>query len=181
MKTDLLLLGKRIRMASRTRRRWLVVMVYAGLAAMMTGAWFLDHWNVSCIWLVSSGFVVSWLFLGGFGTGGLVKVFCEPDQKSKSMPPRRSSPTQKMPESMNDERELHQRDRAFLQAYHLFAGIAVFFPMYASPRFLERIIHLSADQIVYVFYGELMAAPILLFTLPQSILLWTEPDMEEPQ
>jgi hypothetical protein len=26
-----------------------------------------------------------------------------------------------------------------------------------------------------------MAAPILLFTLPQSILLWTEPDMEEPQ
>jgi hypothetical protein len=32
-----------------------------------------------------------------------------------------------------------------------------------------------------LFYGELMAAPILLFTLPQSILLWTEPDMEEPQ
>jgi len=29
MKTDLLLLGKRIRMASRTRRRWLVGLVYA--------------------------------------------------------------------------------------------------------------------------------------------------------
>ena len=169
MKTDLLLLGKRIRMASRTRRRWLVGLVYAGLAAMMTGAWFLDHWHVSCIYLIGSGLVVSQFFLGGYGRGGLVKLFGEWDQRPKSMPPQRSSPAQKMPEGMNDERELHQCDRAHYQAYQWFAITAFFLPMYASPIFLERIIHLSADQIVYLFYGGLMAAVILLFTLPQSI------------
>ncbi len=35
---------------------------------------------------------------------------------------------------------------------------------------------ISADQ---VFYGVTMAMLLMVFTLPQSILLWTEPDMEE--
>jgi hypothetical protein len=180
MKTDLLLLGKRICMASRMRRRWLVVMVYAGLAAMMTGTWFLDHWRISGMYLISSGFVVSWLFLGGYGTGGLVKLFGERDQNPKSMVPQSSSPTQKMQEGRNDERELHQRDHAHYQAYLWFAATTFFLSMYAAPQLLGRA-HLSVDQLLNLIHGGLMSAAILLFTLPQSILLWTEPDMEELQ
>ena len=180
MKTDLLLQGKRISMASRTRRRWLVGLVYAGLAAMMTGAWFLDHWRISGFYLISGWIVVNWLFLGGYGTGGLVKQFGERDQRPRSMPPRHSSPALKMPEGMNDERELHQRDRAHYQAYQWFAVTAFFLSMYAAPQLLGRA-HLSVDQLLYLIHGGLMSATILLFTLPQSILLWNEPDMEEPQ
>jgi hypothetical protein len=79
----------------------------------------------------------------------------------------------------NDERELHQRDHAHYLAYQAM-GIALIVPWFLSSL---RIIHpasfnwnaMSADEI---YYGLLMAALTLFLTLPQAILLWTEPDMQ---
>ena len=48
MKTELVLFGTRIHLASQSRRRWLVILVYAGLAAL-TLAWtgyFNESFNV---------------------------------------------------------------------------------------------------------------------------------------
>jgi hypothetical protein len=39
-------------------------------------------------------------------------------------------------------------------------------------------LHLTADRILDPLHGGLLAGLMLGLTLPQAILLWTEPDME---
>jgi hypothetical protein len=39
-------------------------------------------------------------------------------------------------------------------------------------------LHLTADRILELLYGGLLVALMLALSLPQAILLWTEPDME---
>lgn len=79
----------------------------------------------------------------------------------------------------NDERELHQRDHAHYLAYQA-VGVAVLVPMFlASLRVIKPglvPLAISPDEI---YYGLTLIAVTLFITLPQSILLWTEPDMEE--
>jgi hypothetical protein len=79
----------------------------------------------------------------------------------------------------SDERELHQRDHAHYQAYQAL-GIAVLVPFFlASMRVLRPSltawIPINPDE---MYYGLLLIALLLFFTLPQCILLWTEPDMD---
>jgi len=78
----------------------------------------------------------------------------------------------------NDERELHQRDRAHYVAYKAL-GIALLVPWFTSS--------LLGDQSLFslnpVTVNRLCSAMILgliatFITLPQAIMLWTEPDME---
>jgi len=42
-------------------------------------------------------------------------------------------------------------------------------------------IKLSAEVLDQIIYGLLIASVVLLITLPQAILLWTEPDIEEEE
>jgi hypothetical protein len=43
MKTELVLFGNHIDLASRRRRRWLAALVYAGLAVWIDGSWLVDR------------------------------------------------------------------------------------------------------------------------------------------
>ncbi|MGA2887972.1 MAG: hypothetical protein ABSE51_07960 [Terracidiphilus sp.] len=71
MKTEFVLFGKSINMASRVRRRWLVVLVYAGLATFMAGFWFLDHWQgQSMVFLFCAASLANSFFSAALGLAG---------------------------------------------------------------------------------------------------------------
>jgi hypothetical protein len=80
----------------------------------------------------------------------------------------------------NDERELVQRDRAHYLAFQAIGMSVTLMAFLASLRILsprlQGSMSMPADQL---YYGCALGILILFLTLPQSILLWTEPDMEE--
>jgi len=51
MRAELVVTGWRVDMARQTRRRTLVVMIYAAMATLMAGMLFVDHWRATGIWV----------------------------------------------------------------------------------------------------------------------------------
>jgi len=158
MKTEFVLMGKQFKVASRRSRRHLVVLIYVAFAALIV-AYFFGYANL----LLLAAFSITVSILGGRGReGGLIP-----------------------PVHAGDEREKSRRDHAYFLAYWwldlllmpaLFA-LAVkwgYHPAVWSPAFREFVDHLRVAPFI-------AAAGVLYYTLPQAILLWTEPDMEEPQ
>ena len=83
----------------------------------------------------------------------------------------------------SDERELRRRDSAHEIAYRIL-GMVVIFAFFIgylrnSSDHLLNSVNLTAASFDPLLYGLLMVAFILFLSLPQAILLWTEPDMEE--
>jgi hypothetical protein len=79
-----------------------------------------------------------------------------------------------------DERELGQRDRAHYQAYQvLVIVLAVLWLLSGWRTFHPRILEWIAGSVDLAIYGSVLAAIVAAMTLPQTILLWTERDMEE--
>ncbi len=184
MKADLALFGMHFDMSSRARRRWLVALIYAAFAALMAASWFLDHLRMSgTYFLFNYALLVSWFILGGYYPGGLLRPFDGYVQRRKGTEPSTALKLNGGPaapavrESLNDERELRERDRAHYQAFQWFAIALLFLCLLANPH-LVGWLHLSADRIVELLHGGLLAALMLALSLPQAILLWTEPDME---
>jgi hypothetical protein len=187
MRAELMLMGKRLDMAPRVHRRQLVVLIYAVLVAAMIGFWFLDRWHTSAPYLLFATIIINRVFLGGFSFGGLIKPFSgKPPRRSEAPPPflllalRVYQPEPDESQYRNDEREIEQRNRAVYKAYQslMFALIFLWLLMNFHthiPRLLERL-SIPIDSLLY---GLATAAIILALTLPQAILLWTEPDMEE--
>ncbi len=186
MNAELVFLGKRVDMAPRINRRTLVVLIYAAMAALMAGLWMIDKWHVTGVYLVFATIFVNRFFLGGYGFGGLIKPFSGKAPKRSDAPPpflllalRVYQPPAEQSEYRNDERELRQRDRAHYQAYQALSVSLVLVWLLAdwklnAPRLLAWI-PVSADMLLY---GLVLATVIVSVTLPQVILLWTEPDME---
>jgi len=124
MRAELVLMGRRVDMARQARRRTLVVLIYAAMAALMTGMWFVDHWRATGIWIYWLAVLACRLFLGGYYRGGLVKPFSD-----RTLEPRRPAPLLAIGLRMyvpvdeddgafrNDERELAQRDHAHYLAW----------------------------------------------------------------
>jgi hypothetical protein len=184
MNAELVFFGKRLDMAQRHRRRVLVVLVYAALAALMIAQ---IHWRIAGAYLFWLILLACRLFLGGYYSGGLVKLFNEKSPMRPDVPPPllllklrvyEPVPGANGESYRNDERELHQRDRAHYRAYQIIA-VAMLVPWgYSAMRLKPNLlgwIPLSPDAL---YYGLMMAIVTLMFTLPQAILLWTEPDME---
>jgi hypothetical protein len=159
MKTELAFLGQCISIASRARRRRLLVLIYVGLAALLIAwLWFYGSPAFSVPALVA--YLLIARFLGGRSyRSGLVPAF-----------------------ESGDERERHRRDHAYYAAYKWWdlALISAFLAtglknVPLSPEW-NPALHTFFDRLSY---GLLIGAGILYYTLPQAILLWTEPDMEE--
>lgn len=187
MRAELVLMGRRVDMAPRMNRRTLVVSIYGGLAALMIGFWFVDRWQVTGIYLIVATYLVNRLFLGGYNFGGLIKPFSGKAPRRLDDPPPflllalrvyRPEPNEDR-EYSNDERELGQRDRAHYLAYQAVAAslpviwLAANWSVHA-PRLLKWL-PISAAELVC---GLALAVALVAVTLPQAILLWTEPDME---
>jgi hypothetical protein len=173
-------------MAARYRRRTLLVLIYVALAAALIGLWFVDQWHTSAPYLLFVTFAINRLFLGGFAFGGLIKPFSgKPPRRSAAPPPflllalRVYQPEPNENQYRNDEREIEQRNRAVYKAYQslMIAVLGLWLLMNFRtniPRLLERL----SIPIDGLLYGLATAAIMLALTLPQAILLWTEPDME---
>jgi hypothetical protein len=159
MRTNFVFMGVQINIASRNLRRWLVVAIFAGFAAMVI-CWFALQGPSFLGLIIFMAFAGLCRFLGGGSyADGLVPSF-----------------------EGGDERERNRRYRAGYVAYSyldfvfLPALIAVMWRI--NPRNMALIPSLRPffDQLPYAL---LVAGWILYYTLPQAILLWTEPDMEE--
>ena len=158
MRTDFVLYGIRINIASRSRRRWLVALLYAAFALLIV-AW--CAFDVQSTWgfILFCAFGILSRFLGGRSyDDGLLPAF-----------------------EGGDERERYRRYRAGYIAYE-WLDLAFFPALIAAvvkmnPRLIpaNAAFHLFLDRLPY---GLMIAVGILYYTLPQCILLWTEPDME---
>jgi hypothetical protein len=126
MRAEFVFFRSHINMAPRVRRRWLVVLMYAGYAVWMVSSFcFLDHSHdvfdlMMYLLFWPAGFIVNRYLLGGYGYGGLVKPFSntEPWPHETQRDPHWLCLVLQLPPSpdkidyRNDERELHQRDHA---------------------------------------------------------------------
>jgi hypothetical protein len=189
MRAELVLLGRRVDMAQRARRRALVVLIYAGLAALFVGMWFADHWHSTGTYVFWAAMLACRLFLGGYYSGGLIKPFTGKGPRSSAMATPlqllqlrlyRTLPDEDGRAYQNDERELHQRDRAHYQAYQV-VGIAVVVAWIVAYMGMLKPVWLAWIPMTpyQMFYGSTLVTLMIFLTLPQCILLWTEPDMEE--
>lgn len=187
----MVLMGRRLDMARRARRRALVVWIYAALAGLIAAVWSLSHWHGSGAYIIWAALIACRFFLGGYYRGGLVKPFQyrRPmrEDAAPSLPAlklRMYRPVLASDEAgmRNDERELHQRDRAHYLAYQAMGMAVVLLALVASMRTvlppLRAWIRMPADEL---YYGLALITLTLFLTLPQAILMWTEPDMEQGQ
>jgi hypothetical protein len=188
MKAEIVLLGKRVDMARQTRRRMLVAGIYAVLAALMASLWFADQWRATGTVVFWAAMLACRLFLGGVYAGGLVKPFTGKGPKEYDMPPSLLALKLRVYQPVlddsgrafrNDERELKQRDRSHYQAYQAL-GLAVVLAWLVSDLGMMHPAWLAWIPMTpfQIFYGLTLVTMMLFLTLPQCILLWTEPDME---
>jgi hypothetical protein len=164
MKTELALGNFRIHFESRSRRRWFVALCYAVFALSDLFWCFLNpKMNPSAgpegatgAWIVAGCMILSLvlvLVMGGFSA----------DQRGHG-----------------DERERHRREHSISRAYP-FIGFGIMASLFAGSFDIPTAgpVSLSAHEfLVQLTYILLMATFFLYVTLPQAILLWTEPNMD---
>lgn len=155
MKTELAVLGRRISVASRNRRRWVVALTYAGFAAsIVTFVWFSDHGI-----LASASMVVAVTFALVFS----------------SITGSNFDPA--------DERESRRREHAHFVAYwqpSKFLILALFANYLRGPNPITPMVAPALREVFMQLPFALLAATAALYiSLPQAILLWTEPDLDQ--
>ena len=161
MKTAFVFLGIRINIASRVRRRWLVALIYAALAAL-DFAWFWLDGKSPLGWLPVAALFFLARFIGGRTyEGGLLPSY-----------------------EGGDERERIRRYHASYLAYNyvdlaFLPAILAFFVLHGPDiKFASPAVHLMLERMPW---GLLFGAVILYYTLPQAIVLCSEPDLEVPR
>ena len=154
MNTQVTMLGKRINMATRVRRRWLVAATYAAFAFFIVAAfWF------------SRSLFYAWCLIAVVAASLMVSHLVG----------RRDEAA--------DERESYRWDHATARAYpwigHCLLAALI------TTQLHSKVSAASHPALFTTFqqlpYSLMMAAGVLYITLPQAILLWTEPDMEDGQ
>lgn len=159
MRSDYVVGNVRIHFASQTRRRRFVVLVYTALG-LLDLAFFVDPttvpargWIVSACMIVVVALVV--IFTGVVG-----------DMRLRG-----------------DERENYRRDHAhYLAYYRLGSGLIAALICSSIVHSSQMTAHVPSALREYLEHLPtvmLAGTGILYMTLPQAILLWTEPDMEE--
>ena len=140
-----------INMAPRNRRRFLVGTVYALLFAVW--AFVVADPNRNGIVLLFLATIINAAILGGYGRRGLVKPFVSH---------RLVCPGD------NDERDRARRDRMH---FHVYRFVIILFIL--GYVFSVKPFHQGGVGRALMLLGMFLAP-----TLPQALLLWSEPDME---
>lgn len=159
MKTYLDFSDTRISVATRSRRRNLVLLMYF-VAATLVFAWTGGYMQFTPRFLALSAWMIVFrLVFGGDPNGGLTE-----------------------PSERDDERETVRRDHAHYVAYRFLATVlvtALFCAWFNNPNQVTAVASPGVQFFPHHLpYGVLFTGGILYFTLPQVILLWTEPNME---
>ena len=156
MRTQVIFWGRHFKVASRRSRRRLVVLVYSTFAALMV-AYSFGYANL----LLFATFSIALSIFGGRGSeGGIIP-----------------------PVSAGDERERTHRDHAYFLAYWWLDLLCIptLFALALkcgynsagwSTTFRGIVDHLPLAPFI-------AASGVLYYTLPQAIVLWTEPDLDD--
>lgn len=169
MNTEYAVGSLRIHFESRARRRWFVALCFVvfaifDLALNLLGTKLNQGINLNLkdatgAWIICTSGV---LFVALF----IVLTWLAGDMRARG-----------------DERETHRRDRAHYVAYYsLGYGLiaALFAAYFRGPNPITPLLPLTQREfLMQLPYIILVATGILYITLPQAILLWTEPDMED--
>jgi hypothetical protein len=190
MNAELVFFGRRVSMAPRNRRRILVALIYLFLAGMLVAAYSFAAWRAFSPYVIWSVIIACRLFLGGYAPGGLVKPFNGKAPKQFEMPSPLLALRLRLYPAIpgadgeayrSDERELSQRDSAHYRAYQVL-GASIVVPWFVLSLLGDpKLFGWSAATVDHLCAVLLLAILALFFTLPQAILLWSEPDMESEQ
>lgn len=157
------LLGYRI--DSRSRRRALVILLYASYAALIACFALASRSGVGLLFLAGllpSGF----LLMSAFWTLSQVALPYTDQGAGVTLPPM-------------DERQIQVRDRAFYRAYQGISSVAGLWIVYETiARTAVRQwfwVPDTFDEYQAVVWGYLLVA----MTLPGAIIAWTEPDLRD--
>lgn len=146
---------------NRTLRKRRAIVIGYYLAVAFAGVFFghaLDHHTAAVAPLIPALYVVS-VALGGVKSGGPIRPFSRFYRTSA-----RPSPV--------DERDARVRDRAHYAAFSLMRAAGLLFTL-----LLVAVFVLDRQWLVPLMAFLLYPAYALVMSLPQAILLWTEPDM----
>lgn len=157
MRTEYFVGNIRMHFELRARRRWFVRLVYAVLAVLSLAWCSFNPKQMIGAWII-----------GGCMILGVALLFVFSSISDVRAP---------------DEREIYRRAEAYSKVYSLLgksAVAALFISSYFrdSPVAPLEPVALRGGM-VQSPYVLLMVTGILYITLPQAILMWTEPDMEE--
>lgn len=162
MNTDYAVGNFRIRFESQARRRRFVALVYAALAVFLLGALFLSHKNATGAWVTAGCgilFVALWIMF----------TWIAGDMRARG-----------------DEREMHRRDHAHFRAYralsYFLVGLFLATFLFGGPHPITPHLPLMLSAFLVQLPSVLLWTTFFLYiTLPQAILMWTEPDMDAGQ
>lgn len=176
-----------VRIATRKARRWLVAIYWALMLVVCIG--FVRHQAHHGVedmrpWGFLPIFVGIVSLLGGVKVGGAVKLFSGRQYMASPTPGDEGGLTLFRHQSIYppdangalDERERNERDTVHYTAYTIvrWLTLALFF-LYAW----FGAAHAAWFPRVGPFFIFLLT--LVLWSLPQSLILWTEPDVEEAQ
>jgi hypothetical protein len=158
--------------ARRSTRRWIVAAYWCAMTLCCDGfqSQYSSHGiNFSCVVLVFNSIVCTGL-LGGVRGGGPVRAF----RGVRWIPWATTEPSDVY--TPLDERETRERDRMHFIAYTLARWLTLL--LFALYILLGAIhaewLRLAGPLILFLI-------TLMLWSLPQTLILWTEPDMEEAQ
>ena len=149
----------RIRFASQARRRWFVALVYAVMAGLdLAMCYGNGDEAIGASIIIASGI----LFVGLW----IIFTWIAGDMRARG-----------------DEREMYRRDHAHYLAYYV-VGMsligAIIAGSFRGPNPIAPLLPLALRAFLVQLPKVLLWATFFLYlTLPQAILLWTEPDMED--
>jgi len=168
--------------AARSTRRTLVVAYWCFVAVFSCAFLPRGNFNWFGVLLAVQLLIQIPIWLGGVRAGGMVKPFrgihwvpLQEREHVQSVSLLSGSPARGEDASL-DERETGLRDRMHFLAYTLARWFALLlFGLYC----LTAVVHPAWLGQAGPFFLFLLT--VTLWSLPQSLILWTEPDMEEPQ
>ncbi len=171
MNTEYVVGNMHLRFASRARRRGFVALCYAAFALTDLALNFLGPKLNQGINLNLRAVTGAWILVGCgtlFIALFIVFTWIAGDMRARG-----------------DEREAHRRDHAhFVAYYRLGYGLiaALFASYFRGPNPITPLLPLAVQQFLLQLPYILLVATLMLYmTLPQAILLWTEPDMSQPE
>lgn len=162
MKTEYAVGNIRIHFELRARRRGFIALFYAAVAVILLAWCSFNPKEITGAWLLSGCMILGTALM-------IVFSWIAGDVRAEG-----------------DEREMHRREQAHLKAYALFGKLVVA-ALIADAYFrgqnpITPFLPVALRGNMVPWSSALfMATGILYITLPQAILLWSEPDMEEPR
>jgi len=160
-------------MVNRSNRRLLVATTYAALLVMMAIVIIIlpAGRQIDAVWMCG---ILAYNVVSRAILDRLVKDTVLPEIRGGELTSLGLTPRRRRGEDVPDEREVAVRNAAYFEAYRALAvySIAIWF---ASPLFFS----FTGTTAIRVI--QLRSIPLLAMalTLPQALILWTEPDVPE--